>query len=41
MIKVSHLQFQYPDRVFSLHIPELEIKSGTTTAITGQQEADY
>jgi len=36
MIKVSHLQFQYPDRVFSLHIPELEIKSGTTTAITGQ-----
>ena len=36
MIKVSHLQFQYPDRAFSLHIPELEIKSGTTTAITGQ-----
>lgn len=35
MIKVSHLQFQYPDREFSLHIPELEIKSGTTTAITG------
>jgi putative ABC transport system ATP-binding protein len=36
MIKVSHLQFQYPDRKFSLHIPELEINSGTTTAITGQ-----
>ena len=35
MIKVNHLQFQYSDRAFPLRIPELEIKSGTTTAITG------
>jgi len=35
MIKVEHLQFQYPDKEFSLHIPELEIQAASSTAIIG------
>ena len=35
MIKVDHLQFQYPDREFSLHIPELKIQAASSTAIIG------
>ena len=35
MIKVEHLQFQYPDREFSLQIPELEIRAANSTAIIG------
>jgi len=35
MIKVNHLKFRYPDREFSLHIPEMEIQAGTSTAIIG------
>ena len=35
MIKVEHLQFQYPDREFSLQIPDLEIRAANSTAIIG------
>jgi putative ABC transport system ATP-binding protein len=35
MIKVKHLQFQYPDKEFSLHIPELNIQALSSTAIIG------
>jgi len=35
MIKVDHLKFQYPDKEFSLHIPELEIQAASSTAIIG------
>ena len=35
MIKVDHLQFQYPDREFSLQISDLEIRAANSTAIIG------
>lgn len=34
-VSVSDLQFEYPDRRFSIHIPNLEVASGQSLAVIG------